>query len=193
MNTNEIKTYSSKSNAKRAAKAAGIQADDVVVTPVEVNGSHGVEVQYTFHSAAAARAANEAAAKEAKKQAKKAAKAAPAADKPELPTVEEFRKDFEAKTQEQHLEDAHNTFESVAGELGYSAKDDVFVPVTRKSQVKNPVEVVWNVLDGLKAAADKAGQPMSRKLAIATLVNDYGIAFYTARTQYQSWKTANKF
>jgi hypothetical protein len=66
------------------------------------------------------------------------------------------------------------------------------VPLLRKSQLQNPVEWVWNFFDQQKAKADAKGEKISRKGAIALAVAK-GIAFYTARTQYQSWKTANKF
>jgi hypothetical protein len=66
------------------------------------------------------------------------------------------------------------------------------VPLLRKSLVKKPVYVTWDIFDALRADADSKGEKLRRKDAIAHAVNQ-GIAFYTARTQYQSWKTANKY
>jgi len=68
----------------------------------------------------------------------------------------------------------------------------VEIPMLRKSLVKTPVFASWDMFDSLRKAAEEAGTPLRRKDAVAYAVAA-GIAFYTARTQYQSWKTANGF
>lgn len=76
------------------------------------------------------------------------------------------------------------------GEL-VGGEGEAAVPLLRKSLITNPVEWSWNYFDSLLKADQDGGAPLSRKFAIAGAVAS-GIAFYTARTQYQSWKTANK-
>lgn len=53
----------------------------------------------------------------------------------------------------------------------------------RKSSAANPVEVVWNLCDKHK---DK------RRKDVIELCVRAGVAFYTARTQYQLWKAAGR-
>lgn len=55
-----------------------------------------------------------------------------------------------------------------------------------KSRVKSPVKYCWEIFDKLKA---RLGPNLTRKYAIATAV-DKGVAFYTARTQWQEWRRA---
>lgn len=57
------------------------------------------------------------------------------------------------------------------------------VPITHKSEVDGPVALVWMMADNLSS------QGATRKETIAACV-EAGIAFYTARTQYQRWMTA---
>lgn len=52
-----------------------------------------------------------------------------------------------------------------------------------KSSVANPVQQVWAVADAMPEA--------KRKDIIAACV-EQGVAFFTARTQYQKWKVASK-
>lgn len=53
------------------------------------------------------------------------------------------------------------------------------IPMLRESTVDNPVKTVWRIADSMKGA--------KRKDVIAKCVAS-GVAFYTARTQYQLWK-----
>lgn len=66
------------------------------------------------------------------------------------------------------------------------------IPRLHKSSVQHPVQYVWDLFDKLRERATKKGETLRRKDAIA-IAEGKGVAFYTARTQYQSWKTANKF
>lgn len=52
-----------------------------------------------------------------------------------------------------------------------------------KSKVKNPCEAVWDICDKNKDKPRKE---------ILALCEKAGIAFYTARTQYQLWRSAGK-
>jgi hypothetical protein len=47
---------------------------------------------------------------------------------------------------------------------------------------------VWGICDEMQAEADEAGEKLSRK-AVIEACRQQGIAFGTARTQYQKWKT----
>lgn len=58
--------------------------------------------------------------------------------------------------------------------------------INHKSKQKSPVKLCWEIFDEVKK---KLGDTMTRKLAIDT-AERRGIAFYTARTQYQEWKKA---
>lgn len=172
--TASAKTYTSASNAKRAAKAAGIKPEDIVITPVEISGSHGPEVQFAFSSKAAA----------------KPTKAAKKAD----PTT----KGEEANITDSAAAAAHKAPTKKAAKVAKvevakpATEDTVAIEILRKSTKKNPVQVSWDMFDNLRAKAIEKGNTLRRKDAIAYAVK-HGIAFYTARTQYQSWKTANKF
>lgn len=61
------------------------------------------------------------------------------------------------------------------------------IPVTRESTIERPCKQVWHIAD---AMAEKAGgfKNLRRKDVLAYCVAN-GIAFYTARTQYQLWLT----
>lgn len=61
------------------------------------------------------------------------------------------------------------------------ANDDA--DIVRKSSVEKPTKRVWHIAESMKGAR--------RKDVIEACVNE-GIAYYTARTQYQLWYTASK-
>lgn len=52
-----------------------------------------------------------------------------------------------------------------------------------KSVVENPTNLVWQIA---------ASMPGARRRDVIAACVDAGIAFYTARTQYQKWYTAQK-
>lgn len=54
------------------------------------------------------------------------------------------------------------------------------------SRAKHPCQVAWEVFSATLA---KLGTKFTRKLAIDAALKA-GVAFYTARTQYQQWKEA---
>ncbi len=61
------------------------------------------------------------------------------------------------------------------------------IPLVRESSIERPCKRVWHIADAMK---DEAGglDKLRRKDVLARCVAD-GIAFYTARTQYQLWLT----
>jgi len=61
------------------------------------------------------------------------------------------------------------------------------VVMLRKSIIESPSKRVWEIADQMKAANPN----VRRKDVIAACV-EKGIAYYTARTQYQLWFKANK-
>ena len=58
--------------------------------------------------------------------------------------------------------------------------------ILKKSKVKNPCQACWEIFSDHKT---RLGAAMRRKDAIDDCLKQ-GIAFYTARTQYQAWKQA---
>lgn len=61
------------------------------------------------------------------------------------------------------------------------------VVMLRKSTIESPSKRVWEIADQMKAANPN----VRRKDVIAACV-EQGIAYYTARTQYQLWFKANR-
>lgn len=55
--------------------------------------------------------------------------------------------------------------------------------IRRKSTFKNPVEKCWEIFNE---------NPGMRRKDVINLCLKHGVAFYTARTQYQYWKAAGK-
>lgn len=64
--------------------------------------------------------------------------------------------------------------------------------VLRKSAVKSPVKLVHQTCDEYYKAALDRGMKLSRKEVIAFCTDKLGVAFFTARTQYQAWYKAKK-
>lgn len=80
--------------------------------------------------------------------------------------------------EEEYTEEDAKHHEEVTGEAPETAdgKD------RNKSCIENPCQLVWNIADEMEGAR--------RKDVIEACVKA-GVAFYTARTQYQLWKQAN--
>ena len=62
------------------------------------------------------------------------------------------------------------------------------IPLVRQSTVERPCKKVWHIADAFLAAAGGDLKKMKRKDVLAYCVSE-GIAYYTARTQYQLWLT----
>lgn len=56
-------------------------------------------------------------------------------------------------------------------------------PLVRASSIENPCKVVWDMAEKMKG---------ERRKDIVQACVDAGIAYHTARTQYQAWFKANK-
>lgn len=67
------------------------------------------------------------------------------------------------------------------------AKGKAKPEIKRKSDIERPTKAVWHIADEMFAANPQ----VRRKDVIAECVRR-GIAFYTARTQYQQWLAAKK-
>lgn len=141
-----MKTYSTKSNARRAAKNAGIQEDQIVL--FEKDG------RWTFE---------------------------------EAPTPEEMEILLPSDEEEEELPAGEETMERLHD--GSATGEEVTKPIRRKSIVDWPTQLVWEVADQMFNDAAKEGRKLRRKDVITKCV-ELGIAFYTARTQYQLWKQA---
>lgn len=61
------------------------------------------------------------------------------------------------------------------------------IPLIRESTIERPCKRVWHIADEMKDAAGGL-EKLRRKDVLARCVAD-GIAYYTARTQYQLWLT----
>lgn len=59
--------------------------------------------------------------------------------------------------------------------------------VSHKSTIESPTKTVWHIADEMMAKDPKTTRKQILDACVAK-----GIAYYTARTQYQAWKTANK-
>jgi hypothetical protein len=67
------------------------------------------------------------------------------------------------------------------------AKGEAKPEVKHKSDIERPTKTVWHIADEMSAANPQ----VRRKDVIAECVRR-GIAFYTARTQYQQWLATKK-
>ena len=142
----EVKTYTNKSNAKRAIKAAGEYAAAVAnqfITTVQ--GGFIVDLNEVSEYEKTARANY--AAQEAQRALKLTAE------------MDDFIKTPDKKIKVAQIERTH------------------------ESSIVRPCKQVWHIADSMKGS--------SRKEVIAAC-EAAGIAFYTARTQYQNWLTCEK-
>ncbi|HEX4882141.1 MAG TPA: hypothetical protein VFV18_07340 [Porticoccaceae bacterium] len=160
-----MKLYAAKSSAHRAAKAAGLEQYEIV----EVNGQFG----YQMISPVATTEAEE-------------------------PVVGEY---VNCPRCGIHLSNGygvhglevnghvvrHGAFEyeclSCGKEFGPAIKGSRKVAVSSHSVIGRPTKTVWHIADEMSAANPQ----VRRKDVIAECVRR-GIAFFTARTQYQKWK-----
>lgn len=153
-NTSDVKTYTNKSNAKRAIKAHSsngyaLGVWNQFITPVQ--GGFLVDLNEVSQYELDARA--NFAAQEAER-AKQNAKA---------PT---------ARTQKPKVLDVKPT--KVFGKNK---------EVTHESTIVRPCKQVWHIADSMPTATRKE---------VIQACEDAGIAFYTARTQYQQWSACQK-
>jgi hypothetical protein len=77
--------------------------------------------------------------------------------------------------------------EEAAQAIEAPAKGKAKPEVKHKSDIERPTKAVWHIADEMSAANPQ----VRRKDVIAECVRR-GIAFYTARTQYQQWLSIKK-
>ena len=58
-----------------------------------------------------------------------------------------------------------------------------------RSSVDSPVNAAWEFADRVFAEARENGEDPPRRKDVVAAMQDSGIAYYTARTQFQSWFT----
>lgn len=162
-----MKTYTVKSSAHRAAKQAGLEKEQYEI--IEVDGKFGFQA---------------------------------IAEEVEQPVVGEF---VNCPHCDIHLSNGygvhgddvngetikHEEFEyaclGCGEEFGPAIKKARKTVVTNHSTVERPTKLVWHIADEMF----EANPEVRRKDVIAECVNR-GIAFYTARTQYQQWLSVKK-
>src|SRR5574343_346636 len=159
-----MKFYAVKSSAHRAAKQAGLTKDQYEI--VEQDGQFGFKQieEAADDLATAAQALHD-----------EATQPAAEAD-PEIAALE---KQADKELEAQLNEEAAQAIEKPAK----GPKPDV----KHKSDIELPTKRVWHIADEMKAK-DPA---VRRKDVIAECVRQ-GVAFYTARTQYQQWLQVQK-
>ena len=160
-----MKFYAAKSSAHRAAKQAGLTKEQYEI--IEQDGQFAfkqIEEAATEDLAAAAQALHD-----------KATQPAVEAD-PEIAALE---KQADKELEAQLNEEAAQAIEKPAK----GPKPDV----KHKSDIELPTKRVWHIADDMK----KTNPDVRRKDVIAECVRQ-GVAFYTARTQYQQWLQVQK-
>lgn len=65
----------------------------------------------------------------------------------------------------------------------------VVADVRHVSEPLRPTKLVWAIADDMVASAKAANLPVPTRKEVLAECERRGIAFYTARTQYQVWKT----
>lgn len=93
---------------------------------------------------------------------------------------------------------AEESEKSLEETMNFDAVDEYATPlatktaIKRQSDIERPTKAVWHIADEMyDSAVAKGEEPPKRKVVIQRCVES-GIAFYTARTQYQQWLTAKK-
>lgn len=148
-----MKAYTTKSNARRAAKSAGLEQFAIV----EVEGG------FSFQAVAQE-------------------ETAPAIETP----AEMDQTTFEEVQESGDLEERLDAALAVADQEEKKAPTRK-IEVTNESTAERPCKLVWHIADEMKAANPE----VKRKEVLAECVKR-GVAFYTARTQYQQWLGVQK-
>lgn len=148
-----MKAYTTKSNARRAAKSAGLEQFEII----EVEGG------FAFQAVAQE-------------------ETAPAIETP----AEMDQTTFEEVQESGDLEERLDAALAVADQEEKKAPTRK-IEVTNESTAERPCKLVWHIADEMKAANPE----VKRKEVLAECVKR-GVAFYTARTQYQQWLGVQK-
>lgn len=100
----------------------------------------------------------------------------------EEPVQEATEADIAAMEKQADEQLAEQLNEEAAQAIEAPAKGKAKPEVKHKSDIERPTKTVWHIADEMSAANPQ----VRRKDVIAECVRR-GIAFYTARTQYQQW------
>lgn len=100
----------------------------------------------------------------------------------EEPVQEATEADIAAMEKQADAQLAAQLNEEAAQAIEAPAKGKAKPEVKHKSDIERPTKTVWHIADEMSAANPQ----VRRKDVIAECVRR-GIAFYTARTQYQQW------
>lgn len=197
MNTNQ-QTFSTKANAKRAIKALGEYAADMADEFVSKDATSGIWI------------ADIASAKDCQESCAKA-DAQPEEDQPLDQTQYNAEDEAEAR-EEAKADEAATDYDAQPEDPAIDASTlipykDPTIPsrtepttlpannsisqavatISRESSVANPCLAVWTKADEMFAT-----NPWTRRKDVIAACVTMGIAFYTARTQYQQWLTVNR-
>ncbi len=173
--TTDTKTYAAKASAVRAAKRQGIPVEAYSIS-VNAEGRYYIEFTEQPDDATAADwAAN------AKEPTPKPVHTP--APKPELPDEGEVTLEQASAADP----DFNKQMDAALTPADETKADEALANRLRKSTIEKPTKRVWTLAEEYHAANPDA----KRKDVIAHCVAQ-GIAFYTARTQYQAWRTACK-
>jgi hypothetical protein len=105
----------------------------------------------------------------------------------EEPVQEATEADIAAMEKQADEQLAAQLNEEAAQAIEAPAKGKAKPEVKHKSDIERPTKAVWHIADEMSAANPQ----VRRKDVIAECVRR-GIAFYTARTQYQQWLSIKK-
>lgn len=192
MNTQQ--TFSTKANAKRAIKALGEYAADMADEFVSKDATSGIWIA----DIESAKAHQESCAKA------DAQETQPDEDQP-LDQTHYNAEDEAAAREEAKADEAATDYDDQPEDpaIDASTLKDPTIPsrpapstkpwinlkpeLPRTSSVSNPCLAVWTKADEMFAT-----NPWTRRKDVIAACVAMGIAFYTARTQYQQWLTVNK-
>ena len=105
----------------------------------------------------------------------------------EEPVQETTEVDIAAMEKQADEQLAEQLNKEAAQAIEAPAKGKAKPEVKHKSDIERPTKTVWHIADEMSTANPQ----VRRKDVIAECVNR-GIAFYTARTQYQQWLSVKK-
>ena len=164
-----MKTYAAKSSAVRAAKKAGLEHYEII----EQDGQFGFRP-------IEAEDASEGEALEAMEQER---------DEAQNPDAPEVQADAPVVIPEEPTEPEEPTGPVDAAEAGDAIAESTAKPdnIVRKSSVERPTKKVWGIAEAMFAT-----NPDTRRKDVVAECVRQGIAFYTARTQYQVWSQLQK-
>ena len=179
-----MKTYTTKSNAFRAAKSAGFEKDQV--NPIEVDGQFSWEAKLVPTEIVCY-----------------STPVFPREDQSDFYNIghrsfcpvcgsSEIYEGEAPKgevTNEEFIHGCHACEWEVDLRKGAKAPKASTTrgPITHKSEIENPCKTVWGIATDMKAA-----NPSVKRTAVLATCVARGIAYYTARTQYQAFLQVQK-